>query len=91
MRLAAVAAAAWVSAALLMSRSTHAAEATAAAGLVATVAAVRMRRRWALALAIGMLVGAATTAVHVAALHTGPGREARAEPATRRAAAATGA
>src|SRR4051794_33303030 len=72
LRLAVVAAAAWIGAALLLPAPAGViVRAAIVAASVAVVTAVR-RRRWLLATAVGVTAGAAATAVHVAALHTGP-------------------
>jgi competence protein ComEC len=75
LRLAAVSAAAWITAAVVMSTSVRTAAVTGAVGL-ATAAVVlaqpRRRRHWLLAVAVGVSAGAAATAVHLVALRTGP-------------------
>src|SRR4051794_2924446 len=72
LRLAVVAAAAWIGAALLLPAPAGViVRAAIVAASVAVVTAVR-RRRWLLAAAVGLTAGAAATAVHVGVLHTGP-------------------
>ncbi|HET7309786.1 MAG TPA: ComEC/Rec2 family competence protein [Mycobacteriales bacterium] len=71
LRLAVVAASAWVAAASLVSASSRAAIVAALVALL-LAGAIGARSRWVSAMAIGVAAGAAVTAVHVAALHTGP-------------------
>ena len=62
---------AWICTALLVPASTSTiAGAALMAAVISAVAALR-RRRWMLAVAVGITVGAATTVVHVTALRTG--------------------
>jgi competence protein ComEC len=71
-RLAVVAVAAWTTVALLLADSVGViVRVCGVTALVAVVAAAR-RHRWVLAAAVGVTAGAAATAVHVAALHSGP-------------------
>ena len=72
LRLAAVAAAAWIAVASLLPAPVGLDERVGVVGAVVGVVAVVRRRRWLLALAVGVTVGAAATAVHVAALRSGP-------------------
>ena len=70
LRLATPAVAAWVSAAVLTSASPRTAGVVAAA---AVLAAVTLRRRlWWAAAAVGVVAGAATVGIHLAALRSGP-------------------
>ena len=72
LRLAAVAVAAWIAAAGLMSVPVRTTGVLAGVTLLAGLVALKGRRKWLVALTIGASAGAATTAVHVAGLHMGP-------------------
>jgi competence protein ComEC len=71
-RLAVVAAAAWISVALLLPTPVGLTVRTGVIAASAAVVAVARRHRWLLAGAVGVTAGAAATAAHVAALHSGP-------------------
>jgi competence protein ComEC len=72
LRLTAVATGAWVAAAVLMSMSVRVALVVALVALLVGLVALMGRRRWVVALAIGVAAGAAAVGIHVAGLHAGP-------------------